>query len=353
MAMGLLVFIFLLAGLLTFVGASEECSNRHLVLYRDYESPLAYGLSCTQYDDADHFAACVAQRNSLEKLLGCSNLPRSSVWVATVDRGSKLDLHPRLNNDSPYPESDGTISFTPKNIMEIITDSSRCYYDGLYVAIHGCPFNNLGSFLDCLCCKGVVSSEMDYLQACIHNFIGKGANGRRRGWVPSSLLDNEEKIRDYCRVDCARSPTSISVNSDGEKVNECPSNARLRKGICVQRVVDGRWQSQSPLKIRQDTDDFDDMDDVRIWDLETLDAVPTRTIPTTPATRPTPQSIDDTDYAATLTRSGGQVQSFATYKATGTSGPEDRPGSWAGHLRADPALVVYGLALISIYHVLM
>lgn len=303
-AMELFLFLLALAGVLTHVGASPECSNSRLLIDHDYASSTRhYFHSCTHEDSVGLFAVCIAQRNSLAKLLDCSNIPRGAVWTADIIQGSALDRDDLLDDDDKSRTSDGRIRFTPKEILQIIARSPQCDHAQLSIDIGVCPYTSLSSFLDCLCCEGVTPDEMDQIQKCIHRFIEPD------GWVPQDLLDSEPKIRDYCGVYCVRPTLGISSGTDDDQVLRCASNHRWLDGrrSCVELVKDGRPQPPHALNVRQANDD-DDFGDYRIWDLKTLEAVPTRSLGTI---RPTSLNAN---HAATIADSDGQTTSVASHE---------------------------------------
>lgn len=204
--MKLLLIIVGLLPLLVTCCTTETCCTKDTSLNLDGDlTGVQYLSDCTQTNTIENFSVCVAQRNSLQYLLGCANNERGR-WVIPVEAGGGLDNDIHLDSLSKNIEDDGSIIVTAKDLLRYVAGSSVCenYLDlDLAGIFRKCPFKDTQTFLNCLCCERVEDDHIRDLHDCLtaHN---------PRYAVPRALT---MPVNWMCRGSCLTRPLKKNVST--------------------------------------------------------------------------------------------------------------------------------------------
>lgn len=133
---------------------------------------------CMAKKDPELIAHCLLHINSLETILGCTDVnPTDALWFLTADDShlDGLDMIPLDDQFSHYhiKHDDGKFKFTPRALLvEVAESCPGCAYD-LGDLFKQCPYDDLQQFLNCLCCSFLEPEDIEDLE----NFIESGGFG--------------------------------------------------------------------------------------------------------------------------------------------------------------------------------
>jgi hypothetical protein len=197
-----LVLVLLLA--LPFSGSTATCKLQSVlraVQVDDYNELVSRQVSCLHLTSKKRLAVCLLQRNSVAKLMECTDWDPTHVLNWTLhDRdllADSLDLIPRDDHCSEVNANgnDDMLKVTPRGIL--MAAAWACAELGscdksLANSIAKCPYNTFQEFQACLCCELVEQDDINFLE----HFI-RGADFSGISHEPE-----EDEFKLYCGGAC-------------------------------------------------------------------------------------------------------------------------------------------------------
>lgn len=167
----LLAKLLFFLGQINFVVASEGTDVCAL-----YTSSDDSYFDCREVTSMFALAVCLLQRNTLYKVLWCTNYDANQLLSWSVEEGGQEDsldiLAPYYDNQRDkivtYPKSlDGRLSVTPRGLLLVASALKECQHCGLEPVIARCPYSDFSEFISCLCCEAVTPYQISCLEKCI------------------------------------------------------------------------------------------------------------------------------------------------------------------------------------------